>query len=165
MSDTSWTTQADGDFSTASISIEFSDATDFNAVTQADLLGMDYANNGVTTTMDFVYGANFGSVFSKINGEVFLWAGLDLPVLSFVAGGINDGSTSLAVSSHGLNAVVLAEPAGWLVIAQDKQQSNGYQGILTNVPEPSTLVPEPSTLAIFALGMIGLASRRFKKKA
>jgi hypothetical protein len=24
-------------------------------------------------------------------------------------------------------------------------------------------VPEPSTLAIFALGMIGLASRRFKK--
>jgi hypothetical protein len=28
----------------------------------------------------------------------------------------------------------------------------------------NTEVPEPSTLAIFALGMIGLASRRFKKK-
>jgi len=28
----------------------------------------------------------------------------------------------------------------------------------------STSVPEPSTLAIFALGMIGLASRRFKKQ-
>jgi len=28
-----------------------------------------------------------------------------------------------------------------------------------------TSVPEPSTLAIFALGMIGLASRRFKKQA
>jgi hypothetical protein len=28
-----------------------------------------------------------------------------------------------------------------------------------------TDVPEPSTLAIFALGMIGLASRRFKKKS
>jgi hypothetical protein len=26
-------------------------------------------------------------------------------------------------------------------------------------------VPEPTTLAIFALGMIGLASRRFKKKS
>jgi hypothetical protein len=26
-------------------------------------------------------------------------------------------------------------------------------------------VPEPSTLAIFALGMIGLASRRFKKQS
>ncbi|MEY8199126.1 MAG: PEP-CTERM sorting domain-containing protein, partial [Colwellia sp.] len=34
---------------------------------------------------------------------------------------------------------------------------------LINVP-PST-VPEPSTLAIFALGMIGLASRRFKKQS
>ena len=29
----------------------------------------------------------------------------------------------------------------------------------------STAVPEPSTLAIFALGMIGLASRRFKKQS
>ncbi|ASP47562.1 PEP-CTERM sorting domain-containing protein [Cognaticolwellia beringensis] len=29
----------------------------------------------------------------------------------------------------------------------------------------STSVPEPSTLAIFALGMIGLASRRFKKQS
>ena len=29
----------------------------------------------------------------------------------------------------------------------------------------TTSVPEPSTLAIFALGIIGLASRRFKKKA
>jgi len=31
--------------------------------------------------------------------------------------------------------------------------------------EQSTDVPEPSTLAIFALGMIGLASRRFKKQS
>jgi hypothetical protein len=30
---------------------------------------------------------------------------------------------------------------------------------------PSVNVPEPSTLAIFALGMIGLASRRFKKQS
>jgi len=29
----------------------------------------------------------------------------------------------------------------------------------------ATNVPEPSTLAIFALGMIGLASRRFKKQS
>lgn len=30
--------------------------------------------------------------------------------------------------------------------------------------QKSIVVPEPSTLAIFALGMIGLASRRFKNK-
>ena len=33
------------------------------------------------------------------------------------------------------------------------------------IPEPSTLVPEPSTLAIFALGLMGLASRRFNKQS
>ncbi len=33
------------------------------------------------------------------------------------------------------------------------------------VTSPVSKVPEPSTLAIFALGMIGLASRRFKKQS
>jgi hypothetical protein len=32
------------------------------------------------------------------------------------------------------------------------------------INEPSTDVPEPSTLAIFALGIMGLAARRFKKQ-
>jgi hypothetical protein len=37
----------------------------------------------------------------------------------------------------------------------------------TNLGVPSTItdVPEPSTLAIFALGLIGLASHRFKKQS
>ena len=34
-----------------------------------------------------------------------------------------------------------------------------------NIELNSTSVPEPSTLAIFALGIIGLASRRFKKQS
>ena len=33
-----------------------------------------------------------------------------------------------------------------------------------NIVDTSVNIPEPSTLAIFALGMMGLASRRFKKK-
>jgi len=37
----------------------------------------------------------------------------------------------------------------------------GMDNVITGVH--STDIPEPSTLAIFALGMIGLASRRFKK--
>ena len=36
---------------------------------------------------------------------------------------------------------------------------------IDNVTFGVTSVPEPSTLAIFALGMIGLASRRFKKQS
>jgi hypothetical protein len=34
-----------------------------------------------------------------------------------------------------------------------------------NAPTLATAVPEPTTLAIFTLGMIGLASRRFKKQS
>jgi hypothetical protein len=42
-------------------------------------------------------------------------------------------------------------------------QSNPYQGVY--LVKNATSVPEPSTLAILALGMIGLASRRFKKQS
>jgi hypothetical protein len=43
-----------------------------------------------------------------------------------------------------------------------KSQSNDNSGMWVY---RSVAVPEPSTLAIFALGMIGLASRRFKKQS
>jgi hypothetical protein len=44
--------------------------------------------------------------------------------------------------------------------------SNGFlTPVLDDVVISTTSVPEPSTLAIFALGMIGLASRRFKKQS
>mgnify|MGYP005988558707 CR=1 FL=1 len=42
--------------------------------------------------------------------------------------------------------------------------SNGNQVIFDNLQISRVDVPEPSTLAIFALGMMGLASRRFKKQ-
>jgi hypothetical protein len=46
---------------------------------------------------------------------------------------------------------------------------NGAQASSTsiqiNVGAGATVVPEPSTIAIFALGIIGLASRRFKKQS
>jgi hypothetical protein len=38
-------------------------------------------------------------------------------------------------------------------------------GIQPTVPNPTTSVPEPSTLAVFALGIMGLASRRFMKQS
>jgi len=37
--------------------------------------------------------------------------------------------------------------------------------LTSNITRSKVEVPEPSTLAIFALGMIGLASRRFKKQS
>jgi len=40
-----------------------------------------------------------------------------------------------------------------------------FQVSIGSVVEYNNDIPEPSTLAIFALGMIGLASRRFKKQS
>jgi len=45
---------------------------------------------------------------------------------------------------------------------RDRYSDDGYAVALVR---RSVDVPEPSTLAIFALGMIVLASRRFKKQS
>ena len=66
--------------------------------------------------------------------------------LSFEALALNPGS-----SNGALDGVGSFSPIG--------------NGFLVDYNGPSTDVPEPSTLAIFALGMIGLASRRFKKQS
>jgi len=63
-----------------------------------------------------------------------------------------------AVSSPGAEALyrdaVLAEPVTY---------DFGFGASFSIVDEQPTDVPEPSTLAIFALGIMGLASRKFKK--
>ncbi len=43
--------------------------------------------------------------------------------------------------------------------------SISYANSVETSPSSSVSVPEPSTLAIFALGMLGVASRRFKKQS
>lgn len=50
------------------------------------------------------------------------------------------------------------------LVASDSQGAEVARTAIRVVVE-SVQVPEPSTLAIFALGMIGLAARRFKKQA
>jgi len=50
--------------------------------------------------------------------------------------------------------------------AQSMNVNRGNYGLVTRfTTSASTDVPEPSTLAIFALGLMGLASRRFKKQS
>jgi hypothetical protein len=48
-------------------------------------------------------------------------------------------------------------------LSQSVSQLGGFSLVIGK--SGFTAVPEPSTLAIFALGMIGLASRRFKKQS
>ena len=49
------------------------------------------------------------------------------------------------------------------VILNAKYEGNDFNVRYDNLVFGTVDVPEPSTLAIFALGMIGLAARRFKK--
>ena len=51
-----------------------------------------------------------------------------------------------------------------LSIFDDYQPGENNNLISYSITATTTSVPEPSTLAIFALGIMGLASRRFKKQ-
>ena len=62
---------------------------------------------------------------------------------------------SLTSSTTGNTNTLIDDPSFWFQLVP-------FQADYVN-NKASTDVPEPSTLAIFALGMIGLASRRFKK--
>jgi hypothetical protein len=66
--------------------------------------------------------------------------------LSFNATALNPGSSNGALDGVG-------------------DSSTLGDGFLVDYKGPTSAVPEPSTLAIFALGLMGLASRRFKKKS
>lgn len=44
-------------------------------------------------------------------------------------------------------------------------RSSEYMNLISFTPQNFPAVPEPSSLAIFALGMMGLASRRFNKQS
>jgi hypothetical protein len=60
---------------------------------------------------------------------------------------VNINMLEISIGRFNVNALIDSRVAGLVLI---KNQVD---------------VPEPSTLAIFALGMIGLASRRFKKQS
>ncbi len=62
-------------------------------------------------------------------------------------------------------ADALDDVAIWDEALSDKAIFEIAAGNINPLGEDLTQVPEPSTLAIFALGMIGLASRRFKKQS
>lgn len=69
-----------------------------------------------------------------------------------------------------LSASILVEDQDLLDRNEGELKFSLYPGspagiVIGEVTLNHSVVPEPSTLAIFALGMIGLASRRFKKKS
>ena len=71
-------------------------------------------------------------------------------------------NTYVTLEGHGLYGFDSYVYAGFL---QDTYGVALYRSDRMGVAMVANEVPEPSTLAIFALGMIGLASRRFKKQS
>lgn len=160
----------------------FEDFEDTNFVSGVDLSFLSiYSGDGVEHTGNYgalnngSLNANMNFVFSETISSFGLWFGnddlcctsaftstLDIYDLSGFVGSIsvqanmndvNDqfiGFTSdLSVSSVTLRYA----GGGGLALAIDDLQFNAQE------------VPEPHTLAIFALGLMGLASRKFKKQA
>ena len=109
---------------------------------------------------EFTYKINFleNGGFWDNEGHPFLHWESDLDII-IISGGvlsfeIND--SWLKPNAHQISDI------NQFGLKLDTGGTNSSTIIYTEVGHP---VPEPSTLAIFALGMFGLASRRFKKQS
>jgi hypothetical protein len=76
-----------------------------------------------------------------------------------------NGLQSQQTSTGGFFGIASTDSQGFNVVNYTKPTNYGLFDKLTYATQAvnATQVPEPSTLAIFALGIMGLASRRFKK--
>ncbi len=104
-----------------------------------------------------------GNLIGSTNGTARGYAGTTLSISSegihsvkfFGRDDLNGGHS---VHWDNVNFNLTSIDKSLLPVSMDTPSENGSNG------SPSQSVPEPSTLAIFALGIMGLASRRFKKQ-
>jgi len=89
-------------------------------------------------------------IFWNDNTEYDFTVGRNANDISFSLNGINQTFTNTSFMSGNVGFYTESQTAIF--------------GGLASAPRPPS-VPEPSTLVIFALGMIGLASRRYKKQS
>jgi hypothetical protein len=116
---------------------------------------------------------------SNRDGTQWLWENFDY--VDFSTGGSHSRTGDLMVGATERCGTTVAcrvhwraghnNNYGWMsdyygrVVNPTHYNSNINQTSVSSVLVRSTSVPEPSTLAIFALGIMGLASRRFKKQS
>ncbi len=129
-------------------------------------LRSDIFTMGANSSITFDIG---GTGFHNLNG-LFLIDALTNSVLfdstSFGYGYLRTGNmntSSLAAGTNVYFEIRDHDSGGWGHVTVDNIVVTN--GILGSTPAAITSVPEPSTLAIFALGIFGLASRRFKKQS
>lgn len=126
----------------ASLVMGVSDGQDFGAGNDGDF---------------FLNGVNIGTIFDGASvpstaGSTItnggLWDLVEIDITSFLTPGMNSVNLTHSGQNDALSAIHFHVnlPAG-------------------AAPPDITSVPEPSTLAVFALGIMGLASRRFQKQS
>ncbi|WP_259366372.1 MULTISPECIES: PEP-CTERM sorting domain-containing protein [unclassified Colwellia] len=172
------------DFDVSATTIDFSDAT-LNSSTYTNgifsITGGNITNNTINTS---IFGLNY-STQTNSNPGVFR---LDFSsFISAIGMNVHYNSSDVSLRLFDINDVLLesslSSPTQYSTISGFVGLNTGANNIayaLIDVPgrvnihdlymdnvvyQRVTDVPEPSTLAIFALGMMGLASRRFKKQS
>jgi hypothetical protein len=149
-----------------SLTVTFDDNTDFNNVEWNDILSFQFNINagspGALHNADFNTNGNANDMFSFINNEVVLNFGV-ASVSGFADPVNGKGYTALFENnSIDISVEIGQTSTGSYVTAilEDTTSGSSYSIISTPIQ-----VPAPASLAIFALGMLGLASRRFKNQS
>ncbi len=148
------------DFKNYTFVAEFSESTDFAAVTIGDILNFGYSYEGVDYLSSSFFSDDPSKLFTILGGQLRLVVGAIANNKNYYVyvENLSNGASAQVGRSGNTNLYITGEHARY---AHNWNIFNSFAG----VARTSIDVPEPSTFAIFALGMIGLASRRFKKKS
>jgi len=149
VSDVSWASSVTGDFSDITYFVEFEDTTDLNFVLSTNIIQFGFTEAGVTHIADHIATLNVQLLFDDIGGTIYLKVGQ-----VFAQAHLYDstGPVDMQLGASGSTSLVAGSN-----FAHSSTNPAYYVGVLR--------VPEPSTIAIFSLGIIGLASRQFKKQS
>ncbi|MGK0306290.1 MAG: hypothetical protein ACI8UG_002045 [Gammaproteobacteria bacterium] len=154
-----------------SLTITFGDSTDFNDLSWDDMESYQYnlAAGETYAVTNFTAYRPYNNFFSYLNDELSITY-KNRDDFSYVVGRsandyyaqiVDNGVAQMATEYDDVNGV-----KSWAELhTLDRRLSVTYCADGTTQCISGVDVNEPSTLAIFALGLMGLASRRFKKQA
>ncbi len=133
---------------------------DMNVLVQA-LYGDEYANSCTSTTINEVCGNFEFDIIKSMFGEREGSTGYDSVAF------LSEGITEVGLLGVNTDENILRKYNDWVSIdGKDRWHGSGSSSISYQLYRETgaTAVNEPATLAIFALGIIGLRMRRFKKQ-
>ena len=132
-------------------------------VTNSQVLSFDWiwASDEMLTSRDRTTYNDYAFISLHLNGSSELFTIADLSNMPFNGGAARDFGESGTFYWEAQSAGQLVFSIGVMDVGDNLKSSDLY---ISNMQlSTASAVPEPTTLAIFALGIIGLASRRFKK--